>query len=101
MGREHDSNFGAVHRILSRTVWSSRAVAGRLLILLIAAFALDGAPIVIGIDDTIERRWGPKISARGIYHDPVRSSEGHFVKSSGLRWTRVLCSRLDLPTDCL
>ena len=42
--------------------------------------------MVIGIDDTIERRWGQKISARGIYRDPVRSSKGHFVKTSGLRW---------------
>ncbi len=42
--------------------------------------------MVIGIDDTIERRWGRKISARGIYRDPVRSSKGHFVKTSGLRW---------------
>jgi hypothetical protein len=43
-------------------------------------------PIIIGMDDTIERRWGRKISARGIYRDPVRSSHGHFVKASGLRW---------------
>ena len=43
-------------------------------------------PVIIGIDDTIERRWGHKISARGIYRDPVRSSKGHFVKTSGLRW---------------
>ena len=42
--------------------------------------------LVIGIDDTIERRWGQKISTRGIYRDPVRSSKGHFVKTSGLRW---------------
>ena len=42
-------------------------------------------PIVIGLDDTIERRWGAHIRARGIYRDPV-SSHGHFVKTSGLRW---------------
>jgi hypothetical protein len=42
--------------------------------------------VVIGIDDTIERRWGGKIRARGIYRDAVRSSHGHFVKTSGLRW---------------
>ena len=42
--------------------------------------------VVIGIDDTIERRWGGKIKARGIYRDAVRSSHGHFVKTSGLRW---------------
>lgn len=42
--------------------------------------------MIIGVDDTIERRWGPRIAARGIYRDPVRSSHGHFVKTSGLRW---------------
>src|SRR5260221_2750813 len=64
---------------------SSRAVAGGLLILLIKAFVPSGAPVVIGLDDTIERRWGAKISARGIYRDPVPSSKGHFVKANGLR----------------
>jgi DDE superfamily endonuclease len=48
------------------------------------------APIVIGLDDTIERRWGSKIKARGIYRDPVRSSKGHFVKASGLRWLSAM-----------
>ena len=50
----------------------------------------SGAPVVIGLDDTIERRWGAKISARGIYRDPVRSSKGHFVKASGLRWLSAM-----------
>jgi hypothetical protein len=45
-----------------------------------------GGEVVLAIDDTIERRWGTKIEARGIYRDPVRSSDGHFVKTSGLRW---------------
>src|SRR5205807_10289961 len=81
-----DPDFCTFHRILNRAAWSSRAVAGQLLIMLIKAFVPPGAPVVIGLDDTIERRWGPKISARGIYRDPVRSSKGHFVKASGLRW---------------
>ena len=42
--------------------------------------------MIIGVDDTIERRWGARIAARGIYRDPVRSSHGHFVTTSGLRW---------------
>ena len=45
---------------------------------------------MIGLDDTIERRWGAKIAARGIYRDPVRSSHGHFVKASGLRWLSAM-----------
>ena len=46
--------------------------------------------MVIGIDETIERRWGARIAARGIYRDPVRSSKGHFVKASGLRWISLM-----------
>jgi hypothetical protein len=90
LGREHDPDFCTFHRILNRAAWSSRVAAGRLLLLLIAAFVPAGAPVVIGLDDTIERRWGPKISARGIYRDPVRSSKGHFVKASGLRWLSAM-----------
>jgi hypothetical protein len=43
----------------------------------------------VGLDDTIERRRGAKIAAKGIYRDPVRSSKGHFVKASGLRWVSL------------
>jgi hypothetical protein len=46
--------------------------------------------VVIAIDETIERRWGARIRARGIYRDPVRSSHGHFVKTSGLRWISLM-----------
>src|SRR6516164_9448723 len=90
LGREHDGDFCTFHRILNRATWSSRAAAGRLLLLLVKGFVPAGAPVVIGLDDTIERRWGPKISARGIYRDPVRSSKGHFVKASGLRWLSAM-----------
>ena len=86
LGREQETDFPIYHGVLNRAVWSSRAVAGWLLRLLVASFLDADATVVIGIDDTIERRWGHKISARGIYRDPVRSSKGHFVKTSGLRW---------------
>jgi hypothetical protein len=90
LGRERDPDFCTFHRILNRAAWSSRAVARQLLIVLVNALAPPDAPIVIGLDDTIERRWGAKISARGIYRDPVRSSKGHFVKASGLRWLSAM-----------
>ena len=90
LGRECDPDFCTFHRILNRAAWSSRAVARQLLIVLVKALVPSGAPVVIGLDDTIERRWGTKISARGIYRDPVRSSKGHFVKASGLRWLSAM-----------
>lgn len=86
LGRDQEHDFPAYHAVLSQAAWSSRAVAGRLLRLLVATFVRPDATVVIGLDDTIERRWGARIKARGIYRDPVRSSKGHFVKTSGLRW---------------
>jgi DDE superfamily endonuclease len=89
MGLGQLSTFTNYHRVLNRNRWSSRATAKRLLHLLLGTFAPKG-PVVIGIDETVERRWGPKIKARGIYRDPVRSSRGHFVKASGLRWISLM-----------
>ena len=90
LGLDGDPHFCTFHRILNRARWSSREVAGRLFLLLVTTFVPRDSPVVIGFDDTIERRWGPKISARGIYRDPVRSSKGHFVKASGLRWLSAM-----------
>ena len=85
MGKSDDEHFQNYHRVLNRARWSALE-AGRLLLrLLVAAFAPTGA-LIFGLDDTIERRRGAKIKAKGIYRDPVRSSHAHFVKASGLRW---------------
>ena len=51
---------------------------------------LGTRPVVIGMDETIERRQGQQIRAKGIYRDPVRSSKSHFVKASGLRWVSMM-----------
>jgi hypothetical protein len=89
LGRRDGTDFARFHGVLNRARWSGRSLARALLRWLVAVFVPDG-PVVVGIDETIERRWGPKISARGIYRDPVRSSHGHFVKASGLRWISVM-----------
>lgn len=88
LGRSHERHFVNFHRVLSRAVWSPRAASRVLLGLLVRTFVPEG-PIVLGIDDTIERRRGARIRAKGIYHDSVRSSRSHFVKASGLRWLVV------------
>src|SRR5262245_41418516 len=93
VGLGHLSSFRTYHRVLSRAVWSSRRASRILLGLLVAAFAPTG-PLVLGIDETIERRRGKKIAAAGIYRDPVRSSRSHFVKVRGLRW---ICLMLLVP----
>jgi len=93
VGLEQTSHFHRYHRVLSRDRWSGLAVSRVLLRLLVAAFALTG-PLVFGIDETLERRRGAKIAAKGIYRDAVRSSHSQFVKASGLRW---VCLMLLVP----
>ena len=90
MGKSQEKNFQTYHRVLNRARWSALEASRILLGLLVSAFAPSGT-IIFGLDDTIERRRGDKIAAKGIYRDPVRSSHSHFVKASGLRW---LCCML-------
>jgi hypothetical protein len=82
--------------VLNRAAWSGRAAARVLLGLLLEAFVPKG-PVLLGLDDSIERRRGKRIGAKGIYRDPVRSSrdpvrssKGHFVRASGLRWLSLM-----------
>lgn len=89
MGRRRERRFQNYHRVLNRAAWDLRRGSFILLGLLIQRFAPRGR-LLFGIDDTIERRWGPKIRARGIYRDPVRSSRSHTVKASGLRWLSLM-----------
>jgi DDE superfamily endonuclease len=93
LGLAENKRFQRYHRVLSQARWSGLALSRTLLRLLIATFAPDG-PLVFGVDDTLERRRGAKIAAKGIYHDAVRSSRSHFVKASGLRW---ICLMLLVP----
>src|SRR5215210_7808062 len=89
MGLDQEKRFHRYHRVLSRASWSSREVSRVLLGLLVEAFVPEG-PLVVGIDETLERRWGKRIAAKGVYRDPVRSTHENFVKSSGLRWVCVM-----------
>jgi hypothetical protein len=93
MGLGQAPTFTTYHRVLNRNTWSSRDLARRLLVRLVHTL-MPAGPLVIGLDDTLERRRGAKIKAKGIYRDPVRSSHSHFVKASGLRW---LCLMLLAP----
>src|SRR3954470_24915026 len=89
MGLSQTKRWSCYHRVLNRAKWSSLAVARVLLGQLVAVFAPTGV-LVVGLDETIERRWGPQIAAKGLYRDAVRSSKGYFVKVSGLRWRCLL-----------
>ena len=89
MGLSQERRFQNYHRVLNRARWSSLTAARVLLSLLVSSFAPAGT-LLLGLDDTIERRRGEKIKALGIYRDPVRSSHSHFVKASGLRWLPLM-----------
>jgi len=90
MGLSDETQFQNYHRVLNRATWSSRALSRILLRLLIRTFVPDDAPIVVGLDEHVERRRGAKIAAKGIYRDAVRSSKSFFVKTSGLRWVSMM-----------
>jgi hypothetical protein len=89
MGLAHAKSFQQFHRVLNRAVWSSLEGSHLLWLLLVRLLAPTG-PLVLGLDDTLERRRGAKIQAKGIYRDPVRSSHSHLVKASGLRWLSLM-----------
>ena len=89
LGRAGERHWVNFHRVLSRAVWSPRAAARVLLGLLLATLAPTG-PLVFGLDDTLERRRGPRLRAAGSFRDPVRSTHGRTVHAWGLRWLSVM-----------
>ena len=89
LGLDSRSDVQTDHRVLHRCVWSGLQGSQLLLPVLGATFAPRGR-LVFGLADTIKRRRGDSIAAKGIYRAPVRSSPGHFVKASGLRWLSLM-----------
>jgi hypothetical protein len=49
-----------------------------------------GSIIVLGADDTIERRRGKKLTGIGCYRDGVRSSKKQVIKCFGLKWLSLM-----------
>ncbi len=95
MGLAQSPQYGKYYRVLSRVGWSGLKGA-QILLGMILALLTPGRSIVIGIDETLERRWGKQIWGLGIYRDAVKSSHKHIVKSSGIRW-QVMQVLLPLP----
>ena len=90
MGRSDHRDYARYHEVLNRAVWSPRQAARILLMLLLQHLDHGDDPLVFGIDETLERRRGPRINTRGIYRDAVRSSRRQLVKASGLRWISLM-----------
>lgn len=90
IGRATETSYYKYHRVLSRASWQPLRLSRHLLLQLIHAFCPTHRRLAFGIDETIERRWGPQIVQRGIYRDAARSSKSHVVKCSGLRWMSLM-----------
>jgi hypothetical protein len=90
MGLAAERRFTNYHRVLSRAIWAARHGSRILLGLLITRLVPSGATIVLGADDTVERRSGRKITARGCYRDAVRSSKKHVIRGFGLKWVAMM-----------
>jgi hypothetical protein len=89
MGLANEARFERYHRVLNRASWSSKQASKILLGLLVALIPNDW-PIIIGIDDTLERRKGKRIEAKGSYRDAVRSSDQCMVACYGLKWIAMM-----------
>ena len=86
VGQHTNANFSLFHHVLNRARWSALEVSRRLLRVLVRTFVQAGGTVEIVIDETLERRWGRKISKRGHYRDSLLSSKERSVSNSGLRW---------------
>ena len=99
VGWQRADDLTLYHQVLNRAVWSPLTLAKTLLGRVVAALTNPHEPLVFALDPTIERRWGRQISARGIDRDPVRSSDSHVVKTSGLRWlSLMLLTHIPFPS---
>lgn len=90
MGLRNERQFQRYHRVLNRVHWSGLLISRILLTLLVVTFVAAGVPMVIAADETLERRNGAKIRAKGVFRDAVRSSKKHAVYCFGLRWISMM-----------
>ena len=90
LGLADDKGFCKYHRVLSRARWSGVLGAQILLGLLVALTVFLGYPLIIVVDETVERRKGKRIKAKGCYRDAVRSTQSKVVKCYGLKWISMM-----------
>ena len=83
-------DFAVYHHVLNRAQWSPLQLSRVLLLLVAGRLGSPAEPLVFGIDETVERRWGRKIAAKGRYRDPVRSTDDQVVMTPGLQWVSLM-----------
>jgi hypothetical protein len=89
VGLRDEQHFTTYHRVLNHATWSPLRVSQILLGLIMATFLTPDEPLLLVIDDTLERRYGRRVAYKGRYHDAVRSAPGHTATCSGIRWLCV------------
>jgi hypothetical protein len=90
MGLALERHFTNDHRVLNRATWLVRQGSRVLLGVLITLLVPPRAAIVLGADDTVARRSGRKIRAKGCYRDAVRSTKKHVIRCFGLKWVSMM-----------
>ena len=90
LGIGQHGDFAVYHHVLNRARWSPLQLSRALLLLVAGRLGSSAEPLVFGIDETVERRWGRKIAAQGRYRDPVRSKNDQVVMTPGLQWVSLL-----------
>lgn len=86
VGLADEKNFSNYHRVLNRDHWSPMVLSKLLLGLIRHLFLDQEVPLLLLVDDTLERRAGKKIRYKSRFYDAVLSSAGKVVTSLGLRW---------------
>ena len=90
LGIGQHGDFAVYHQVLNRARWSPLQLSRALLLLVVGRLGSSTEPLVFGIDETVERRWGRKIAAQGRYRDPVRSKDDQVVMTPGLQWVSLM-----------
>lgn len=78
-----EGNFSKYHRVLNQAQWSPLLLSRLLSALIITSLLAPGQPLLLAIDDTLERRKGRRLSLRGWFRDPLSKTGS---KVSALRW---------------
>ena len=88
MGLSEARHFTNYHRVLNRAAWNA-LYGSRILLGLLLKFVPAQAEVVLGADETIERRFSKKIKGIACYRDPVRSSKKHVIHCFGFKWVSM------------
>jgi len=96
VGLQDERHFTTYHRVLNWATWSPLVLSKILLTLLLTTWVGPEVPLVVAVDDTLERRFGRRVDHKGRYHDAVHSRPGHPITTTGIRW--LCCAAiLQLP----